>query len=276
MESLKQLYEEQRFRPRKAAGQNFLADPRVLDRLEALVQAPPGDALLEIGGGTGQLTARLLRKGLPLTVVESDRRLFALLSRKFGKTPNLALLLADARKLDVPSLAPPPPGKLVVAGNLPYSLTSPLLVRLLEGGGGRLRRIYVMVQREVGDRLAAEAGTRAYGALTLLVRYRAGEVRRLLDVPPEAFRPRPKVHSAFLLLEPREASLLPPAEERRFFTVARAVFQSRRKTLENSLKRAGFSKERIGRALEVLGFEGRVRGETLGLEEFLALARALG
>lgn len=273
-DSLVRLYEEWRFRPKRSAGQHFLKDENILKRLASYVEVGEEEALLEVGGGTGRLTRHLLRKGRPLVVLESDPKLFAWLSKRFGGKEGLRLEHANALEWDIRSM---PQGcrRWVVAANLPYSVATPLLTRWMEEGWELFRAFYVMLQKEVGLRLTADPATKAFGSLSLWAAYFTEEVRVLEEVKAGAFAPRPKVDSVFVYLKPRRERLLPPAEEKIFFRIVRAVFQSRRKTLENSLVRAGFPQANVKAAREKLSLPPMVRGETLNLEVFLELARAL-
>ena len=274
MESISALFKEFSYRPRKSQGQNFLTDKTILDQIDRVVQCPPGDVLLEVGGGYGALTERLSEKGAALTVVEPDHKLFAMLERKFGKRNGIHLVKADILKLDLASLAPPLPARLTIAGNIPYYLTTPLITRLLTQYPGVLRRVYLMVQKEVADRLSAGPGTKAYGALTLCAQYYS-RPRKLLDVPARCFKPRPKVESAFIELELRESFPLAGSSEKRFFSLVRAIFQSRRKMLSNSLKSLGRPAEKIDEALHKTQINPQIRGEQLGLEKLIELSQAL-
>jgi 16S rRNA (adenine1518-N6/adenine1519-N6)-dimethyltransferase len=274
MQSISTLFEEFSFRPRKSQGQNFLTDPQVLDRIDRAIQCPPEDILLEVGGGYGALTDRLVRKEVSLTVVEPDHKLFAMLERKFGQNPAISLVKADILKLDLASLKPQGPGLLTIAGNIPYYLTSPLITRLLTQYHPLIRAIYLMVQKEVADRLVARPGTKSYGALTLFCQY-YGQVEKLLEVPARCFRPKPKVDSAFIKIGVKKAFPLEGDAERKFFSLVRAIFQGRRKMLSNSLKSLGKSLEKIDRALSVTGIDPQVRGEQLALDQLVELSRAL-
>ena len=275
MESIPALFKEFSYRPRKSAGQNFLADAKILDQIGQVIQCPEKDALLEVGGGYGALTERLIPKGGRLTVVESDHKLFAMLEGKFGRLPGVTLVKADILRLDLTPLKPSEEGGgITVVGNIPYYLTTPLLTRLLTQYHSIVHRIYFMVQKEVADRLAARPGTKAYGALTLCAQYYAS-VQRLLEVPARCFKPRPKVDSTFVELALKASLPLKPEQERGFFAVVRAIFQSRRKMLSNSLKSLGKPAERVERALKQVGINPQIRGEELGLEKLMELSRAL-
>jgi 16S rRNA (adenine1518-N6/adenine1519-N6)-dimethyltransferase len=273
MDSISALFQEFSFRPRKSAGQNFLTDTGVLNQIDQAVQCPPGDVLLEVGGGYGVLTGRLALKERPLLVVEPDHKLFAMLERKFGKEPNISLVKADIMKFDLASCRPPEPGKITLAGNIPYYLTTPLIIRLLTRHNLLVRKIYLMIQKEVADRLAAKPGTKAYGSLTLCAQYYS-RVTKLLDVPAKCFRPKPKVDSAFVELELKPFFPLQGLEETRFFTITRAIFQSRRKILLNSLKSLGKPAEQIEQVLKKVAIDPQIRGEKLSLEKLIELSQA--
>jgi 16S rRNA (adenine1518-N6/adenine1519-N6)-dimethyltransferase len=230
--------------------------------------------LLEVGGGYGVLSERLAKKGVPLTVVEPDHKLFAMLERKFTGVPGLSLVKADILKLDLAPLAPPAPGRLIVAGNIPYYLTTPLVTRLLTQYSSILRKVYLMVQKEVAERLEAKPGTKAYGALTLCVQYYS-HPRKITDVSSHCFKPKPKVDSAFVELELKSILPLSGESERRFFALVRAIFQTRRKMLSNSLKSLGKTPEKVGEALQKTSIDPQIRGEQLGLEKLIELSQAL-
>ena len=275
MNSISALFEEFSYKPRKSAGQNFLVDAGTLDAIESVIECPPEDLLLEVGGGYGVLTDRLHKKTKKLVVVEVDHKLFAMLERRFALVPDeVKLVKGDIMKLDMESFRPAPPGKITVAGNIPYYLTTPLITRLLTQSNTYVRRIYLMIQKEVADRLIAGPGTKAYGALSLCAQY-YGPAKKRVTVPASSFKPQPKVDSAFVELTLREKPLLNDAQEKLFFQLARAIFQSRRKVISNSLKSMGKPVDKIGLMLEKTGVKPGSRGEELGLEKFLEMARAL-
>ncbi len=274
MSRITQLFKEYSYRPRKSAGQNFLTDPGILKQIDEVIQCPEGDLLLEVGGGYGTLTAKLAAKGRPLTVVEVDHKLFAMLEQRFKDVPQLSLVKADILKLDLVPLAPLPPAKITVAGNIPYYLTTSLMTRFLAQYHGVIRKIYLMVQKEVASRLVAEPGTKAYGALTICAQYYSIP-KMLLDVPARCFKPRPKVDSAFIELEVKNDLPLDEAGEKRLFALTRAIFQSRRKILSNSLKSLGKTQEQSSKAMEKLGLDPQMRGERLDLGKLIELSKAL-
>jgi 16S rRNA (adenine1518-N6/adenine1519-N6)-dimethyltransferase len=209
-------------RPQRELGQSFLIDPFVPDAEAALVEVPPGAAVVEIGPGLGAFTEALLRRGIgPLTVIEKDRRLVAHLRRTFGD--RIRVLEGDARTLELPEAA-------AVVGNFPFSVGTPLLVRLLKA---RVPVIVALLQAEVAERLLAEPGSGSYGRLTLLAQLHA-DVEGFLPVPSEAFEPVPAVAGRVVRLTHRPGPL-PVPDEDRFEALTRALFTARRKQLKNLL-----------------------------------------
>ena len=251
-------------RARKRFGQNFLVDESVVERIVAAIAPTPGEVLIEIGPGREALTAPLLASGADLRVVEIDRDLAAGLRQRH---PDLPVLEADALDVDFAALANGEPYRLV--GNLPYNISTPILFHLLAQDPPPVD-MHFMLQKEVVDRMTAAPGDRAMGRLGLMCQNRA-EIVHLFDVPPEAFSPRPRVDSAIVRVVPRAQPRVPAELDGAFDEVVRLAFAKRRKTLRNSLK---------GRldagAIMAAGIDPGTRPETLGLDAFLALARALG
>ena len=253
---------------RKKYAQHFLA-PAWADRVAAAIAPAASDRFLEIGPGPGALTLRLAPRVAQLTAVEIDPAMVAALRPKLP--PNVALVAADFLKFDLAALATG--GPLRVAGNLPYNVSSPILFRLLAAhrAQGALLDATLMLQREVAGRIQARAGTRDYGVLAILVQLHA-DVSPLLTLPPGAFRPAPKVHSAVIRLTFR-----PPAahvgDEPLFEAMVRSIFTQRRKMLGNAL--TPFADARgvdASRALADAGIDARRRPETLQLADFARLA----
>ena len=268
-------------RPRRGLGQSFLVAPAIARRIvEAAGAAVGGLAralVVEIGPGTGALTEPLLEAAGHLAGIEVDPRLHALLLDRFGHRPNATWVLGDAAdypyEREIPRLAGGRPA--CVVANLPYAVGTPILMRLVECG--RLfQALVVMLQREVADRLTAAPGGKDYGALTLALQVRA-RARRLFTVPPAAFHPRPAVTSTVVEVVPHADPPVPPAEWPIVAEVVRAAFGHRRKMLRRSLSAAatGLTAARAEAALAVAGIDARRRGETLTLEEFARLARAM-
>jgi 16S rRNA (adenine1518-N6/adenine1519-N6)-dimethyltransferase len=254
-------------------SQNFLVDPAIAREIVSLCRVGPEDVVIEVGSGLGALTGHLLERAKHLFAVELDRNLAERLGVEYGSKPGFSLHIGDILQVQIRDLVPE--GKAVVVGNLPYAITSDLILWLLEQHDA-VRRAVLLMQREVAERLTAAPGSRGAGSLTLAVRYRA-ESERLLDIPPAAFRPRPKVVSTLVAFRFLDKPLVTPKDERFFFRVIRAAFGERRKTLVNALM-AGLSLPRpvIEQAVGEAGLDLRIRGERLDLEDFRRLADLLG
>jgi 16S rRNA (adenine1518-N6/adenine1519-N6)-dimethyltransferase len=255
-------------RAMKRFGQHFL-EPAWVDRVVEVVAPLSSDAFLEIGPGSGALTAPLARRVRELVAVEIDRELAPALAK--GAPANVRVVQADFLRVDGEGLLPP--GCVRVAGNLPYNISTPILFRLLAlaGDGRRISDATVMLQREVADRLAASPGCKDWGVLSACQQLRA-RVRRVLDLPPGAFRPAPKVHSAVVRLTYHPPD--PPVRDAGLFeALVRAIFLQRRKMLSNSL--APFAETRGAGAVEMLtaaGIDPHRRPETLEVAELARLA----
>lgn len=270
--TLRDILSRRGFTFSKALGQNFLIDGSVPERIAAQCGADEESFVLEIGPGVGCLTRELCARAGRVLAVELDERLRPVHGETLADCANLTLLYGDVMKLDLKELVEHNAGGLrpLVAANLPYNITTPVLTRLLTA---RLfSAVTVMVQREVAERMAAAPGSGDYGAFTLLCQYYAVP-ELLFRVPASAFQPMPKVESAVVRLTCREK---PPVAtpEAHFFRVVRAAFNQRRKTLVNALS-SGFperSKEELRQAVLAAGLEERVRGEALSLSEFDAVA----
>jgi 16S rRNA (adenine1518-N6/adenine1519-N6)-dimethyltransferase len=248
-------------------GQNFLADPNLLDAIVRDAELERGDVALEIGGGEGVLTERIAERVAHVHVVELDEGLASGLEELAERIGNVSVVRGDAMRVDLVALDPAP---TTVPSNLPYSVATPVLLRTIAELPG-VERWTVMVQREIGDRLRAEPGTPAYGAPSVLAQL-ACEVEMIRTVNRAVFRPRPRVDSALLRL--RRVAPAPAAGVAR---LVRDAFAHRRKPLASSLELAGGpSRQEARAALERLGLEPDVRGERLAPAQFAALADALG
>jgi 16S rRNA (adenine1518-N6/adenine1519-N6)-dimethyltransferase len=261
-------------RARHNLSQNFLADVDVLEGILREADPGPGHGVLEIGPGLGFLTGGLLAAGAEVTAVELDRGLAAVLRERFSAEAEAGafhLVEDDALDQDLVNLVPPP---YDVVANLPYHITSPILHRLL-GSGPRARRLVLMVQREVAERIAAPPGDMSY--LSVFVQYHA-RARVAFRVSRDAFEPEPKVESAVLVLEPFELDdRLDAAAEDHLWRVVQAGFRERRKMLHNTLTRQlPIEPVRVDAALEACGITGDRRPQTLAVGEWLALAEAIG
>jgi len=258
-------------RPKKIFGQNFLSDPFILSRIVDEGEIVPGDQVLEVGPGRGALTRELLARGATVVAVEIDRELVSLLSGTFGHHPSFTLVEGDILSLPFHDLFPDDGERWKVVANLPYNISTPFLFRLVEHRR-RFSRIVVMLQREVGERLAASPGTPAYGALSVIFQSWF-DVRRAFLVRPGSFFPRPKVESVVVVITPR-SDQLPVGDPDLFTRLVKGAFATRRKTLLNSLRGGlDFPDHQILTILGNLGIDPARRGETLGLDEFAALSR---
>jgi 16S rRNA (adenine1518-N6/adenine1519-N6)-dimethyltransferase len=253
--------------PRKRFGQNFLQDAGVIAGIANAIHPQAGDHLVEIGPGQGALTAALIREDIRLDAIELDRDLRTGLLAAFSIYPGFHLHSADALNFDFASLARD--GEpLRIVGNLPYNISTPLIFHLLEFAPV-VRDMHFMLQLEVVQRLAATPGNKHWGRLGIMTQYHC-EIEHLLDVPPEAFFPPPKVQSAVVRLTPRQHRPWASCDEALLARVVQAAFAQRRKTLRNNLK--GLLDEK---QLLALGIDPGARAETLDMHAFIALAGAL-
>ncbi len=261
------------FKNSKSLGQNFLADESVIDAIIDAAEIGPEDFVVEIGPGLGVLTAKEARRAGKVCAVELDRALIPILRDLFGGFPNVEIRNEDILKVDLMALiADAGMAHTKIIGNLPYYITTPILMALLEKRVPA-ESITVMMQKEVADRVTAPPGGRTYGALSVACQYYA-RVREVVQVPKEAFVPAPKVDSTVLRLDLRQEPAVKVADEALFFRLVKAGFAQRRKTLLNSLTGAGFGKETIKAALQAAGIDPVRRAETLSLEDFGRLTDA--
>ncbi|HIV41994.1 MAG TPA: 16S rRNA (adenine(1518)-N(6)/adenine(1519)-N(6))-dimethyltransferase RsmA [Candidatus Mediterraneibacter guildfordensis] len=262
----------------KKFGQNFLIDPRVLEKIIKAAEITEDDCVLEIGPGIGTMTQHLACAAKKVIAVEIDRALIPILQDTLSGWDNVKIINEDVMKVDLAKLAEEENGgkPLKVVANLPYYITTPIIMGLFENHVP-LKSITVMVQKEVADRMQVGPGTKDYGALSLAVQYYA-KPYIVANVPPNCFMPRPKVGSAVIRLERYEEPPVKVKDEKLMFRIIRASFNQRRKTLANGLKNSAeldFTKEEIAAAIAGIGKEPGVRGETLTLEEFARLADEL-
>ncbi len=274
------------FRFQKKFGQNFLLDPRVLDRIVAAADLSGADLAIEIGPGIGTLTQYLCYSAGRVAAVEIDRNLFPILEETLSDWDNVEVIAGDVMKLDLAQLIREKKGDLTgvkIVANLPYYITTPILMKILEENLP-IDSVTVMVQEEVADRMKARPGSPEFGALSLAVQYYAVP-KIAAHVPPNCFVPRPNVGSSVITL-----SIL-PEEERiavgdadHMFRIIRAAFEQRRKTLVNALRGASglrkqdgnaYTREEIETALEKLSLSPTVRGEKLSLEQYARLSDLL-
>ena len=256
-------------RATKRLGQNFLIDSEVVDKIVDAAEISEGDEVLEIGAGIGSLTQGLLEKGARVTAVELDKKLPAVLAKTLAGYEKFNLVQGDILKVDLKNLMPQ---KFKVVANLPYYITTQILLSLLEKKLP-ITKIVTMVQREVAERMISAPNSKTYGALSVAVQFRA-DVRIAFDVPPTAFYPRPEVTSAVVVCDAKK-NPVNVSDEDFFIKVFRAAFGQRRKTLLNSLIGAGFNREVILKALDAAKILPSRRAETLSVEEFANLSEAI-
>lgn len=260
-------------RPLKALGQNFLVDNNIIDKIIHSAGVTGDDSVLEIGPGRGALTEHLARKAGRLVLIEYDHALADALKALYADNPRVTVVDADILAVDLEALLGDAAGWKVVA-NLPYNISTEVLFRLLEVRD-RLARMVLMLQKEVGDRLAAAPDCSNYGVTTVLLGLWF-DMRREFIVPPGCFHPRPKVDSAVLSFVPLPGPRVPVGDEEVFRRVVKGAFAMRRKTLANCLKAAELTAAgELAVILAECGIDGQRRGETLTLDEFAALSRRL-
>lgn len=255
-------------KPKKEWGQNFLGDERILASLAALARLQPGDTVIELGAGLGHFTRALAATGAHVVAVERDPELVPILKNEL-KDLDVEVEAGDAKQVDLPGHARRAGGPVVVCGNLPYHLSSPILFHLLDHRAAVKRGVFLL-QREVAERIAAPPGGRDYGLLSVLLGLHA-DARVGLDVPREAFTPPPAIESSALVLDFLPASRAAIVDDLRFRALVKAAFAQRRKTLWNALKPLAGARE----ALEKTGIDPQRRGETLSVAEFAAIEREM-
>ena len=255
----------------KKFGQNFLVDANIVRGIVDSAEAGPGDKILEIGPGIGTLTQGLAESGAEVIAVEIDKKLPAVLAETLKGYDNVTIVPGDILKVNIREIMGEGPFK--VAANLPYYITTPILMALLEQHLP-ITHIVTMVQKEVAERMVAKPGSRIYGALSVAVQYYT-EPHIAYDVPPRSFIPAPEVDSVVIACKVRETPAVAVKDEKVFFRVVKAACGQRRKTISNAMKGAGFDKEQIAAAFEKAGIDAGRRGETFSLEEFGRLADAL-
>lgn len=256
---------------RRALGQHFLRDAGIARAIVDTVAPRPSDLVVEIGPGEGALTAELARRAGHLMALEIDR---SLVSSLRTRVPGVEVVEADAQRWDYAAIRRPLGGRVLIVGNLPYSVGTAILVALVEAREA-IDEMVVMLQREVAERVAAAPGSRSYGSLSVLVQLGC-DARVILRVPPGAFRPPPKVESAVVKLTVLPQPRVAVADEGHFRTIVRAAFAQRRKMLGNAL--AASLSLSTGRTREILvgaGIDPARRAETLDLEEFARLTASL-
>lgn len=262
----------------KKFGQNFLIDNHVLEKIVRVANITKDDFVLEIGPGIGTLTQLLCENAREVLAVEIDKKLIPILGETLAAYDNVTVLNEDILKLDISSIVKEYNDNrpIKVVANLPYYITTPIIMDLFEKHIP-LSGVTIMIQKEVADRIKAEPGSKEYGALSLAVSYYA-HAYVAANVPPNCFMPRPNVGSAVIYLTPHEKPPYEVENESLLFSLIRASFNQRRKTLVNGINNyegLSFNKEDILKALETLGISKDIRGEALTLEQFILISNHL-
>lgn len=254
----------------KKLGQNFLIKRGIVDEIVHAAEITVGEPVLEVGPGIGTLTQGLAQSGADVTAIELDRRLLEVLDTTLASYDNVRIIHGDVLKLDVPTIMNHKPFKVVA--NLPYYITTPIIMSLLESKLP-IERLVVMVQKEVALRMIAKPGTKDYGALSVAVQYYT-EPDIVLDVPPKSFLPAPAVTSSVIRCVLRDKPPVDVIDEKLFFRVVKAGFAQRRKTFSNTMKTTGLTRDRIEELLAKANIDSQRRGETFTLQEFADVANA--
>ena len=260
----------------KRYGQNFLIDDHVLNKIMDAADITGDDHVIEIGPGIGSMTQYLCERAGRVTAVEIDKELIPILNDTLKDYSNVRIINDDILKVDIRELLSEDGKKAKVVANLPYYITTPIVMGLLESHAP-LKSITVMVQKEVAERMTAGPGGKEYGALSLAVRFYT-DPKIVANVPPNCFIPRPKVGSAVVNLEVYDHPVVSVSNEELMFKLIRAAFNQRRKTLANSICNAAFlnlSKEDVTKALTEMGLNENIRGEALEPDDFARLTDLL-
>lgn len=274
-----QVLRDYRLKPKKSLGQNFLTDSRVLDKMVRAADIDKETGVLEVGPGIGSLTERLANVAGKVVAVEIDKRLIPILENTFASYDHVQIVCGDILALDVPKVLKEHLSgcrRTTVVANLPYYITSAVIMKLLELNWS-FYRLVLMMQKEVAERVLAKPGSKDYGVLSVAVQYYATP-EKVARVPAHVFVPRPHVDSAVLSLTPHKTSPAFVANRELFFAVVKSSFKERRKTLANNLNAHLFTdwnKSQVNEWLNRVGIDPRRRAETLSLAEFARISNAL-
>ncbi len=275
VEGTKAVISKYPFAFQKKFGQNFLIDPHVLDKIIRAADITKDDCVIEIGPGIGSVTQALLENAGKVISIEIDNQLIPILTEQFGHNDHFKLIHKDVLKVDLQKLIEEesPNRKVKVVANLPYYITTPIVMALLENGLP-IESITVMVQKEVADRLSSLPGTKQYGAISVSVNY-FSEPYLVANVPRNCFMPRPNVDSAVIKLTVHDKAPVKAKNVKQMFRIIKAAFLLRRKTLLNTLAahgELGIEKEKLKQLLDDSGIGAQTRGETLSIEQFAMLS----
>ena len=278
--TIEAIKEKHRFQLSKSLGQNFITDKHVIERIVEGAGPSEKDLVIEIGPGIGVLTAEAAQQAAKVIAIEIDSKLIPILGETLAEYDNVEVINQDILKTDLNKIIDEQrqlgnfTGDVKIIGNLPYYITTPIIMHILENSI-HTESITVMMQKEVADRIKASPGNKTYGAISAAVQYYC-EVEQVISVPKEVFVPRPKVDSAVLKLTIRKETPVDLIDEKAFFACIKAGFGQRRKTLLNSLTGTyGLSKDEIRAILEKAGIDPVRRAETLDMNEFADIANGV-
>ena len=278
--TIEAIKEKHRFQLSKSLGQNFITDKNVIERIVEGAEPTEDDLVIEIGPGIGVLTAEAAQQAARVVAIEIDSKLIPILDETLAEYDNVEVINQDILKTDLNRIIDEQrekgsfTGDVKIIGNLPYYITTPIIMHILENSI-RAESITVMMQKEVADRIKASPGNKTYGAISAAVQYYC-EVEQVISVPKEVFVPRPKVDSAVLKLTIRDEKPVDLIDEKAFFACIKSGFGQRRKTLLNSPTGTyGLPKDEIRRILEEAGIDPVRRAETLDMNEFAAIANGV-
>lgn len=262
------------FNTKKKLGQNFIFDEGILSKIADLADITKDDNVIEIGAGLGTLTREIVERAKNVVAYEIDDEAVGILRDKLREYKNLIILNDDIMKADLKGVVDKyfDGDKCKVVANLPYYITSPIIMKLLESH--LMKDITILIQKEVAERICAEPGSKEYGVLTVAVNYYS-KPEMLLELPPEVFSPKPKVSSTLIKLRVLDEPPVFVKNEKLFFKVVKASFGQRRKVITNSLKSLNIDQSIILNALLKCGIDLKQRGETLSIEKFAELANAI-
>ena len=265
------LWKEHNFRPLKRFGQNFLVDKNVKDKILKSVDVSKDDVLIEIGAGFGEITVDLSKRAKKVFAIEKDKKIVNILKDSSILPANVVLVESDVLDVDFEKLLEKE--KVVIYGNLPYYITSPIIEKLF-CVVKNIKHIYLVVQKELADRIEANPGSRDIGRLSLFVQYYSNP-KTLFKIGKNSFYPVPKVESAFIELEIPDKKKVDVKNEEIFFKVIKAAYEQRRKTILNSLSSLFKDKEKIKAVLQKAKIDPTLRAERLSLEDFSRLSNIL-
>ncbi len=274
--NLRDTLQKHNFKFKKKFGQNFITDSNLLQKIVDAGDVGPDDVVIEVGPGAATLTKALAQRAKAVIAIEIDRDLVPVIEETMAGFDNFYLVQGDALQLDLDAVIQEKlgaPHRCKVIANLPYYITTPLVMYFLEQGFS-IDRIVIMVQKEVAERFTAQPGKKEYGAITVSLHY-YGNVRYAFTVPRHMFIPQPDVDSAVVDIQPWTQKPLQADNEQLFHQVVKAAFGQRRKTLNNALKTLDMDSALMQQALQEVEIDGTRRGETLSVDEFVAFSNAI-